>query len=139
MITLTQYFMGRDITHEHALGSDLRENARRTVAAANSLLLFAKGAGVVLKPGSDWGMVRSGWRPAAINAATPGASRTSLHMRCMAIDLEDVDHTLAVWCNANASTVLRDLGLWLEHPDHTPTWCHVQTKPPGSGNRVFRP
>jgi hypothetical protein len=36
-------------------------------------------------------------------------------------------------------TVLRDLGLWMEHPDKTPTWLHIQTVPPGSGNRVFWP
>jgi hypothetical protein len=60
-------------------------------------------------------------------------------MQCLAIDLEDVDGTLDKWCFANASLVLRDLALWLEHPDATPTWTHVQLKPPGSGNRVFRP
>lgn len=137
MIELSHYWMGRDKTYAHILGSDLRANASRTVEAANKLLTLAKGAGVQLKPG-QWGMVRSGWRPPAINAATANASKTSLHMQCLAVDLEDVDRSLARWCFANQN-VLKDLALWLEHPDATPTWAHVQLKPPGSGNRVFRP
>ena len=93
----------------------------------------------MLRPNKYFGMVRSGWRPPAVNAATANASPTSLHMRCFAIDIEDNDHTLAKWCQANADTVLKDLGLYLEHPDFTPTWTHVQLVAPGSGNRVFRP
>lgn len=138
MIELSHYYMGRDKTHAHILGSDLRANASRTVEAANKLLTLAKGAGVQLKPG-QWGMVRSGWRPPDINGATKGASKTSLHMQCLAVDLEDVDGSLGRWCMANADSVLRDLALWLEHKDATPTWTHVQLKPPGSGNRIFRP
>jgi Peptidase M15 len=145
VISLEQFFMGRDKTYAHILGSDLRANASRTVEAANKLLTLAKGAGVQLKPG-QWGMVRSGWRPPAINASTQGASKTSYHMQCLAVDLEDVDRSLGKWCKANAQTVLKDLALWLEDPDFTPpkgdtrrAWCHVQLKPPGSGNRVFRP
>jgi Peptidase M15 len=137
MIELSQFYMGRDKTHALILGSDLRANAARTVEAANKLLTLAKGAGVQIKPG-QWGMVRSGWRPPDINGTTAGASKTSLHMQCLAIDLEDVDGSLDKWCFANQN-VLRDLALWLEDPSATPTWCHVQLKPPGSGNRVFRP
>ena len=46
MIELSQFYMGRDKTHAHILGSDLRANASRTVEAANKLLTLAKGAGV---------------------------------------------------------------------------------------------
>ena len=138
MIELSQFYMGRDKTHAHILGSDLRANASRTVEAANKLLTLAKGAGVQLKPG-QWGMVRSGWRPPDINGTTKGASKTSLHMQCLAVDLEDNNKALGRWCLANADTVLKDLNLWLEHPEATPSWCHVQLRPPGSGRRVFRP
>jgi len=34
---------------------------------------------------------------------------------------------------------LEAIGLWLEHPESTPRWCHVQIVPPASGKRVFRP
>lgn len=138
MITLAEYFMGRDVQYASILGSDLRANAGRTVEAANKLLILAKGAGVLLIPNSKTGMVRSGWRPPAVNANTAGASKTSLHMQCLAVDLEDVKGTLGKWCFANQN-VLKDLALWLESPAATPTWCHVQLRPPRSGNRVFTP
>lgn len=139
MITLFDFFMGRDVAFRNLLTPELRANAAKTVRAAQDLLVLAKGAGQVLHPNKDFGMVRSGWRPPAINAATTNASPTSHHMKCLAIDLEDNGHALAKWCQANADTVLKDLGLYLEHPDFTPTWCHVQLVPPRSGNRIFRP
>jgi uncharacterized protein YcbK (DUF882 family) len=139
VITLADYYMGRDVVYRNLLTPELRANAAKTVRAAQDLLILAKGAGQVLRPNRATGMVRSGWRPPAVNAATSGASATSLHMRCLAVDLEDTSHSLALWCQANADTVLRDLGLYLESPDFTPTWTHVQLVAPGSGNRIFRP
>ena len=139
MITLTDYYMGRDVSHGHILGSDLRANAARTVEAANKLLILAKGAGVILEANFRGHIVNSGWRPADINAATPGAAVKSLHMRCLAIDLYDPDGDIDDWCLANADTVLRDLALWLEHPATTKGWCHLQLSPPRSGRRTFYP
>lgn len=140
MITLHDYWLGRDITHSLQLGTDLRRNAARTVEAANALLVLAKGAGVTLETSPRTGtIVTSGWRPADINAATPGAALRSLHMSCEAIDLYDPDGDLDDWLLASADTVLRDLGLWLEHPAATKGWAHVQTRPPRSGRRVFYP
>ncbi len=140
MITLADYFMGRDRTHAAILGTDLRANAGRTVESANALLVLAKGAGVPLEPNPATGsIVSSGWRPADINAATPGAAARSLHMTCEAIDLFDPDGLVDDWLLANADTVLRDLALWLEHPAATKGWAHVQLRPPRSGRRVFYP
>lgn len=140
MITLHDYWLGRDITHSLQLGTDLRRNAARTVDAANAMLVLAKAAGVTLEQSPRTGtIVTSGWRPADINAATPGAAARSLHMTCEAIDLYDPDGDLDEWLLASADTVLRDLALWLEHPAATKGWAHVQTKPPRSGRRVFYP
>lgn len=140
MISLPDYYMGRDVTHQHLLGSDLRANAARTVEAANKLLVLAKGAGVTLEESPRTGsIVSSGWRPAEVNAATPGAAPRSLHMQCLAVDLYDPDGDLDDWLLASAETVLRDLALWLEHPAATKGWAHVQLVPPRSGRRVFYP
>lgn len=140
MITLHDYWLGRDITHSLQLGTDLRRNAARTVDAANAMLVLAKAAGVTLEQSPRTGtIVTSGWRPADINAATPGAAMRSLHMTCEAIDLYDPDGDLDEWLLASADTVLRDLALWLEHPAATKGWAHVQTRPPRSGRRVFYP
>lgn len=139
MITLQDYYLGRDITHGHLLGSDLRANAARTVEAANALLARAKAAGVTLERNGRGHMVNSGWRPPDINSSTPGAALRSLHMQCLAIDIADPDGDLDEWCLANADTALRDLALWLEHPAATKGWCHVQLQPPRSGRRIFYP
>jgi hypothetical protein len=120
--------MGRDRQHHAELTPELRANARETVRRVNRLL---QRAGLARK-------VTSGWRPAAVNATVPGAAKGSKHITCIAIDLEDQDGALDAWCMANLE-VLEELGLWLEHPDATPDWCHLQTLPPRSGNRVFEP
>ena len=140
MITLNDYYMGRDRTHGHLLGSDLRANAARTVESATALLVLAKTAGVSLEANPRTGsLVNSGWRPPDINSSTPGAAARSLHMQGLAIDLHDPDGDLDDWLLDNADTVLRDLALWLEHPAATKGWAHVQLRPPRSGRRVFYP
>lgn len=83
-------------------------------------------------------IVSSGYRPFAINSKVPGAAHNSAHMTCEAVDFSDPHGDLDAWCMRH----LKDLetwGLFLEHPDATPTWCHVQTRKPHSGNRVFYP
>ena len=57
-------------------------------------------------------------------------------MLCKACDLEDVDGKLDKWCMDNLH-ILAEIGLWLEHPSATKTWCHIQTVPPKSGKRVY--
>jgi len=42
------------------------------------------------------------------------------------------------WCLKHLD-VLETLGLWMEDPQWTPTWLHVQTIPPRSGHRVYIP
>lgn len=127
-LKLADYYMGRDKLHRSELTRELRSNARETLRRVNRLL---RRAGLMRK-------VSSGWRPAAINDAVPGAAKGSKHLTCLAIDLEDRNGTLDAWCMAHLET-LEELGLWLEHPDATPGWCHLQTLPPRSGNRVFYP
>jgi len=128
MITLEDYYMGRDKQCPDELTDELRANARNTIERANQLLERA---------GMQRG-VNSGWRPAAVNAAIKNAARKSKHIQCLAIDIDDDDDSLDAWCMANQE-VLAEIGLWLEHPAATPRWCHVQTIPPKSGNRVFYP
>jgi hypothetical protein len=128
MITLKDFYMGRDRRYAAELTDELRANAALTVQRANLLLARAG-----LKR-----VVNSGWRPAAVNATVRNASKRSKHMLCLAIDLGDDDDALDAWCMAHLK-VLEEIGLWLEHPSATPRWCHVQTVPPRSGKRVFHP
>ena len=123
MVTVDQYLMNR----KSGLTFELLENAIDTVEKVNKLLGY-------------FGSIRtvtSGYRPAAINAAVGGA-KLSNHMLCKACDLEDKDGKLDNWCMENQDK-LKEVGLWLEHPSATKGWCHLQTVPPRSGNRVFKP
>jgi hypothetical protein len=134
MITLQDYYQGRDIKFATSLTPAIESNAFRTVQIANALLaVFGQNR-----------HCNSGWRPPAVNATTPGASTTSLHMTGEAIDLEDKNGELDDWLMSPAGeSALVSLGLWHEHPSSTKGaagdegWSHVQTRPPRSGNRHF--
>ena len=127
-ITLAHYFMGRDAEHGTELTEPLRRNAEVMIARTNALLQRACVACAV----------NSGWRPRAVNAHVANASPRSRHLTCEAIDLADPDDRLDAWCMSHLGE-LEAIGLWLEHPDATPGWCHVQIVPPPSGRRVFEP
>ena len=143
-ITLGDYFTGpgpvlRDVKYAAELTDGIRENAAETVRRVNLLLAAMAADGVPLAVDPQTGSLsHSGWRPRAVNAATPGAAKKSKHMQGRADDLFDPRGLLDAWCLAHLDT-LEEIGLWLEHPDATPLWCHVQTVPPGSGRRVFHP
>jgi hypothetical protein len=140
MITLANYWMGRDVTHGLALSPDMRKAAATTVEIANKVLVLAKTNGIPLESSPRTGsIVSSGWRPPEINASTPGAALRSKHLTCQAIDLYDPDGLLDDWLFDVSDTILRDFGCWLEHPAATKGWAHLQTVPPRSGRRVFYP
>ncbi len=136
-LKLADYYMGRDQLHRSELTRELRANARDIVRRVNQLLKRAAKQ-VPLRDAGITATVSSGWRPQTINATVPGAAKNSKHIYCLAIDLDDRDGRLDAWCMVNL-TALEELGLWLEHPEATPGWCHLQTRPPRSGNRVFYP
>lgn len=128
MITLADYYQGRDAQFPEELTDELRTNAASTVDRVNQLLEAF---------GEDR-KVNSGWRPAVVNAAIPHAAKKSKHMTCQACDLSDPNGSLDAWCMNNLDA-LEHIGLWLEHPDSTPSWTHVQIVPPNSAKRVFKP
>lgn len=130
MITLTDYYMGRDTAYPMAMTPQIEKNAELTVQLANALLVrFGQGR-----------KVNSGWRPPQVNERTPGAAVMSKHMTGQAIDLADPEGDLDEWLmSAEGQAVLEELGLWMEHPACTKSWTHVQTVPPKSGRRVFYP
>lgn len=123
MITVDDYLMNR----KAGLTFELLENAIDTVERVNKLL---ERFGSTRK-------VTSGYRPPTVNKAVGGA-KLSNHMLCKACDLEDHDGALDKFCMDNLD-VLKEIGLWLEHPSATKGWCHLQTVSPRSGNRVFYP
>jgi hypothetical protein len=135
-LTVKDYFMGRD--RDERFAAEVTEatvlNAHTTVARANELLYRF----YTTRPKAEPRIVTSGWRPAALNAATPGASATSKHVIGAAIDLSDPDGELDDWIMEHPA-VLHECNLYMEHPAATKGWCHLQTAAPKSGRRIFYP
>lgn len=136
MITLAQFFNGRDIQYADELTPEMLGDAATVVLRANKLLaIYTETTGDRRPRG-----VTSGWRPAAINANTPRAAKRSKHMICRAVDVSDASKSLKKWLMTEAGQkALIECELWMEHPDATPSWVHLQIVPPGSGRRVFTP
>ena len=133
-LTLADYWMGRDVSHAAELTGEIVANAAETVQRINFLLHhYAEKTGD--NRDRKW---NSGWRPAAINAATPGAAKSSKHMTAQAGDVSDADGSLDAWCMTNEGKAALILcALWMEHPSNTPGWSHFQTVPPKSGSLIF--
>lgn len=136
MITIRDYFMGRDVQYAEQLTSELKLSAGETVRRVN-LLLAEYGEPTPVNPATQ-SAVSSGWRPPAVNARTAGAAAKSRHMTCQAIDIYDPDGDIDNWCMDNLDK-LAIAELWMEHPAATKGWCHLQIVPPRSGKRVFYP
>lgn len=79
--------------------------------------------------------ISSGFRPSYINKLVPNSAKKSAHMTGEALDLalmSDKIKTIPL-------ELLKECDLYLEHPDFTKTWRHLQTRRTASGNRVFKP
>lgn len=120
-IKRSEVLMGRDL--EFPLSETLESNLEKLLAAVNQLReLYGK-------PMS----VSSGYRPGRFNTAAGGAKNSS-HLSCEAVDFKDADGALKAFCTPE---ILTKCGLYMEAPENTPTWCHLQIRP--TKNRIFKP
>lgn len=130
MITLRDYWMGRDVLYPLAMTPEIEANAERLLGLVNAILAMYGG-----HP-----KVSSGWRPPKVNEITPNAAVNSKHMTGQAIDLADHEGELDDWLMSDAGLdAMNKIGLWIEHPAATKGWTHLQSVPPKSGRRVFYP
>lgn len=143
MITVEDYFMGRDKTHASELTDAIRLHAAETVRRTNLLLDAAAADGVhPTKDATTHTFVGSGWRPAGVNAATSNAAKNSTHLTGEACDIRDdpAGRALCRWAvSESGRAALERIGLWCERPQWTPSWLHVQTRPSASGKRFYIP
>lgn len=134
MILLDEYLNHWKVNYSHIkvpddeLTPEMLADAQVTVDKVN---LFLQRCGLTPR-------LSSGWRPASVNRAVPGAAVYSNHTKCRAADLADPLGEVDDWA-LDHLMVLDELGLWLEHPAATKGWCHLQTVPPRSGKRAFYP
>lgn len=146
ILTLSMYFMGRDMTHAAELTDEIRANAAEWVRRNN--LLYEAMARDGVGPAIDQVTrtpIASGWRPRAINDRTSNAALRSTHLIGRGGDHQDHrDRRLARWCLAHLK-ICEQIGLWIEDPRWTAgrtgedPWLHTQTIAPRSGRRVFVP
>lgn len=140
-ITVEQYFLKYADEYKSELHPQIIQNAVILLDKVNKLIqaMQMDGIGMDLIPlRHSLVCFTSGWRPRKVNEATPGAAKFSLHISGEAIDLSDPDGSIDEWCVSN-TRILRELGLFMEHPSATKGWCHVQSKPPKSGRLIFYP
>lgn len=134
--------MGRIITPWDVLTSSLRYEDRSdheectTTVRINAAITAERVSGLLQRLGLD-GDVSSGFRTSAANGSAKGAKR-SAHMSGEAVDLVDPQGVIKDAVMAHPH-VLAEFDLYMENPQHTPTWCHLQTRSTKSGNRVFLP
>lgn len=69
-----------------------------------------------------------------INPSAMGSS----HLYGCAVDIADPKGELAKWLETRVATLM-NCGLWLENPEKTKGWIHLQSYAPRSMNRVFNP
>ncbi len=62
----------------------------------------------------------------------------SKHLSGEALDFADPKKELQTWIKDNVK-LMEEIGLWMEDFSATETWVHIQTVPPKSGNRFFKP
>lgn len=105
----------------------------------NGLLASAEAAGVTLERNPVTGTLISGqgnggYRPPSCPVGAPN----SAHKQGQAVDIYDPDGDLDGWCLDHEDALVR-FGLYMEHPAATKGWCHLGTRAPRSGRRVFYP
>lgn len=123
MITVNEYLMGRD--KDFPLDILMLRNMAELLSRVNHMVATLQ-----------WDpRVTSGYRPSAINK-TIGGAKMSTHTVCAGIDLADPDGKWGSYLRKNPS-ILEKYDLYLEHPDHTKGWVHLDTRK--RRNRIFIP
>ena len=85
-------------------------------------------------------VINSGLRDMAlqIKLDAPNPPKKSCHLVGLAADIHDESNKLLEYILSNLDRA-KELRLFFEHPNWTPTWCHIQGIPPKSGRRFFVP
>jgi hypothetical protein len=114
MITPKEYLMGRD--NDYPITHDMALNMADLLSRVNFL---------IAKLGINT-VVTSGYRPPEMNKKIGGAVK-SAHTQCKAVDLKDSSGNIGKLLINNVK-LLEELGLFLESPEHTKGWVHLDTK-----------
>lgn len=113
------------------LTDDLKKNGEILLERVNTLLLSL---------GITTVAVSSGFRPSSVNSKITNAAKKSLHMLCKAVDIEDSEGKIAQAIKAKPE-LLKDHSLWMEDPDSTKGWVHLDISDTRKDRkvRIFKP
>ncbi len=132
MITAEQYFQAKPHTAEQEeLAAELLDRVARLCDAVAWDWPICPNTGTSVS-GSKGGQGDGGFR---LPGATTGAAMSS-HKEARAVDVYDPKNELD---DLITDPLLMAHGLFREHPDSTPGWCHLTSRPPKSGLRTFMP
>jgi uncharacterized protein YcbK (DUF882 family) len=123
MILPKDYLMGRDKIYPINLNQAL--NMANLLSRVNHLIGSLK----------IETHLSSGYRPGHFNKAAGGSARSG-HLTCEAIDLIDHDGSVGQMLKNNVK-LLEEYGLYLENPEFTKTWVHLDIRE--RKNRIFNP
>jgi uncharacterized protein YcbK (DUF882 family) len=115
IITLDQYFMGRREKYSNEFAQYISDNAIELLKVVNPLLMELGISNVE---------VSSGWRPNSLNSGISNAAQHSNHVIGKAVDIKDPDNKLDNLLRSHPE-LLRKYGLFLESPESTPGWAHL--------------
>lgn len=150
----------RRIKYAKSFKEEYQANGENLQSRFRAAIAYTQGQHGFELPAQEWA---SGWRPPAVNEATANAGKLSTHLTAEGGDRKDsVDGALG-WALLKDPHPLQVHGLYMEHPVATivrswekafqawkekdfegdcPSphpWCHAQTRPPASHNRVYWP
>lgn len=123
MITPKEYLMGRD--KDFPLDMLQAMNMADLLSRVNHLIASLKISA----------RVSSGYRPPSLNKKIGGA-KMSTHIVCAGIDIHDPQGEIGKMLKSNVK-ILEEYGLYLENPEYTKGWIHLDTK--ARKNRIFIP
>jgi hypothetical protein len=136
-VTSAEYFS--EYLGDPSVTMHMVANAADLLDRVNPVYELAKADGCELPDNPDTGSGISGKGHGGFRApqCTVGATN-STHRTAQGIDRYDPSRKFAGWCLAHES-LLKDYGLSMEDPRWTPSWTHLQSVPPHSGNTVYIP
>jgi len=132
MITVEQYFGPKPHSEEQAAA------AGELLSRVNALLAeyrLAVGKDNPINPKTGAMISGSGNGGFRLPDCPEGAAKSS-HKEAKACDIYDPLGEIDAWVTR---AVLIKYNLYREHPNSTPTWCHLTTRAPASGCRTFLP
>jgi hypothetical protein len=135
VITLEEYFRKPHSDRQARNAQDLLERVNGLLDEAIKAGVYAEAADADTGSqisGSPLGDGDGGFRTPGSRTGASGSS----HRQGLGVDVYDPGNKLDSWLTDH---ILKQHGLYREHPDHTKGWCHLTTRAPGSGNRTFIP